>query len=112
MGCVPTHVLWAAEGDTGDALDAGQVQLLHGLAGLLLVARVNDGSRASGQARVTRLDFGVGAVIVLVLFNLDLLGFLVGKLFDSGVGHFRKLCLICTSAGKIVVAAGQPCLLL
>lgn len=33
-----THVLGAAKGDPGNALHADEVQLLHGLAGLLLVA--------------------------------------------------------------------------
>lgn len=105
-----TYVLGSAEGDASDALDAGQVQLLHGLASLLLVARVNDGGRASGQAGVARLDFGIGAVIVLLFLDGDVLGLLVGQLFDSGVGHFcvarECVCLFAkTKKGWSVIKA-------
>lgn len=85
-----TYVLRSAESDTGDALDTLQVQLLDGLARLLLVAGVDYGRRAGGAA-LTRLDLGVGAVIVLLLLDSGLLGVLVGKLFDTGVGHCESL---------------------
>ena len=81
-----THVLRSAEGDTGDAGDALEVQLLDGLASLLLVTGVDDGGRAT-SATLARLDLGVGAVVILLLLDDGLLGLLVGKLFDTGVGH-------------------------
>lgn len=84
-----THVLRSAEGHTGDTLDTLEVQLLDGLAGLLLVAVVDHGSRARGQAGVPSLDLGVGAAVVVVLLDGDLLRLLIGKLLNAGVRHFR-----------------------
>jgi len=80
-----THVLGAAESDAGDAGDTGEVQLLDGLAGLLLVARVDHGGRAGGKAGIAALDIGVVARIIL---DLDVLNLLLGELFNAGVGHF------------------------
>lgn len=82
----PTYVLGAAEGHAGDARHAGEVQLLEGLASLLLVAGVDDGGRAGGQVGLAILDVGLVAAVVLV--DGGTLGLVVGKLFDSGVGHF------------------------
>lgn len=80
-----TYVLGAAESDTGDARHAGQVQLLEGLAGFLLVAGVDNGGRASGEVSLAIFDVGFVAAVVLV--DGRTLGLVVGKLFDSGVGH-------------------------
>jgi len=83
-----THVLRSSESDTGDARDAGEVQLLEGLASLLLVAVV-DHSRTSGElALADLLDLGVVAGVILVLLDGGLLGLLVGKFFNAGVRHF------------------------
>lgn len=82
----PTYVLRAAEGDASDARDAGEVELLEGLAGLLLVAVVDYGSRASGKLALA--DILIIGDIVGLLDGRLLEGLVVGKLFDSGVGHF------------------------
>lgn len=82
-----THVLGPAEGDAGDALNVLQAELRDGLAGLLLVARVDSDLGTSGDAGVA------GALVArlgagLIVGNLgDLLLGLVGELFDTGVGH-------------------------
>lgn len=74
------YVLGAAEGDTGDARDVLQAELGNGLAGLLLVARVDGDSSAAG-------DDGLVASLRLRV-ALDVLGdLLIGKLFNAGVGH-------------------------
>lgn len=91
-----TYVLGAAESNAGDARHAGQVQLLEGLAGLLLVAVVDDGGRAGGQVGLAILVVGLVAAVVLV--DGGTLGLVVGKLFDSGVGHFDGL-YVTASAG-------------
>lgn len=85
-----THVLGAAESDTSDARDTGQAQLLEGLASLLLVAVVDHGGRAGREAALNLLDIGIVAAVVLDLD--DLLGLLVGELFNSRVGHFCCWC--------------------
>lgn len=97
---VLTHVLWSAESDTGDARDAGQVQLLNGLARLLLVTGVDDGAGASGQV-VAGLDFGVRAVVIILVDGHLLGGFLLGELLDSRVGHFRD-CVFWSGGGDNV----------
>lgn len=89
-----THVLGAAQSHAGDARNALEVQLLNGLAGLLLVTAVDLDGGARG---VASLDFGVGAVILLDL-RLDVL---VGKLFDSRVGHVVCYCS-CRVASKML----------
>lgn len=81
-----TYVLGAAEGHAGDATDALELELLNGLASLLLVAGVDDLGRSRGTALVTSLDLRVGAVILLVDLGA-VLGLLVGEFFDTGVGH-------------------------
>lgn len=64
------------------------MQLLEGLASLLLVAVV-DHSRTSGElALADLLDLGVVAGVILVLLDGGLLGLLVGKFFNAGVRHF------------------------
>jgi len=86
-----THVLRAAEGDAGDAGDASEVQLLHELASLLLVAGVDHGLGASGDAGITSLDVGLIAGVIVELLNLGVLGLVLrGELLDSGVGHFES----------------------
>lgn len=76
-----TYVLGAAEGDTGDAGDVLQAELGNGLASLLLVARVDGDSSAGGDAGIAGLGLGVAAL-------LNVLGdILIGKLFNTGVGH-------------------------
>lgn len=88
---IGTHVLGSAESDTGDARDTGEVQLLEGLASLLLVAVV-DHSRTSGElALADLLDLGVVAGVILVLLDGGLLGLLVRKFFNAGVRHFGDL---------------------
>lgn len=82
-----TYVLGAAEGDAVDAGNADEVQLLEGLASLLLVAGVDYGSRASGEVGLAIL--GVGLVAALLLLNGRTLSLVVGKLFNAGVGHFE-----------------------
>ena len=67
------------------------MELLHGLAGLLLVAGVDDGIGASGQAGVASLDLGVGAAVIILLFDGDLLRLVIRKLFNSGVRHAGQL---------------------
>lgn len=86
---VLTHVLRSAEGDTGDALDAGEVNLLHGLAGFLLVAGVDHSGRAGGEVAVTGLDLGVGAAVIFKLLNGGLLGLLIGEFLNTWVRHLR-----------------------
>jgi len=76
-----TYVLGAAEGDTGDAGDVLQAELGNGLASLLLVTRVDGDSSAGGNAGVAGLGLGV-ATLLNVLGDL-----LIGKLFNTGVGH-------------------------
>lgn len=78
-----THVLGSAKSNTGDAGDLLEVQLLNGLAGLLLIAAVDLDRRAGGA--ITGLELGVGAVIVVDLGLGD--GLLVREFLDSGVGH-------------------------
>lgn len=78
-----THVLRSAESDASDALNLLQAELGNGLAGLLLVARVNGDGRASGDAALLALR--VGAAVVNLL---DLLLGLVDNLFNTGVRHF------------------------
>lgn len=85
-----TYVLGTAEGNAGDAVDTDQVQLLDGLASLLLVTGVDDGGRAGREVGLL-LAIGVGAAVIIVLVDGGLLGLLVGKLFDSRVGHFEGL---------------------
>ena len=63
-----TYVLRAAESDTGDARHASEVQLLERLAGLLLVARVDDGGRAGGQVSLALLNVGLVAAVESALF--------------------------------------------
>lgn len=76
-----TYVLGAAEGDTGDARDVLQAELGNGLASLLLVARVDGDGSAGGNAGITGLGLGVADL-------LNVLGDLViGKLFNTGIGH-------------------------
>lgn len=82
-----TYVLRATESNTGNTRDAGKVQLLEGLAGLLLVTGVDYSSRTSGQVALLLLNVGLIAAVVLLDGGLRL-GVVVGKLFDSGVGHF------------------------
>ncbi|KAI6753107.1 hypothetical protein HG531_005276 [Fusarium graminearum] len=73
-------------------MDAGEVQLLKGLASLLLVAVV-DHSRASGElALADLLNLGVVAGVILVLLDGGLLGLLIGKFFNAGVRHFGDWC--------------------
>lgn len=97
-----THVLGPAESDAGDALDVLQAELRNGLAGLLLVARV-DGNLSTGG------DAGVAGALVarlgagLLIGNLgDLLLGLVGELFDTGVGHGGRI--VWWSDARVVVA--------
>ena len=82
-----TYVLGAAEGDAGDALDAGQVELLDGLAGLLLVAGEHEASRASGEITAGLLSVGLLLAHVLLLLDGGVLGGLIGELLDTGVRH-------------------------
>lgn len=79
-----------------------QAELRDGLAGLLLVARVDGNLGASGDAGVAgTLVARLGAgVIVGDLGNL-LLG-LVGELFDTGVGHGGRV--VWWSDARVVVA--------
>lgn len=76
-----TYVLGAAESDTGDAGDVLQAELGNGLASLLLVARVDGDGGAGGNAGITGLGLGV-ADLLNVLGDL-----LIGKLFNTGIGH-------------------------
>lgn len=84
----PTHVLGAAEGNAGDARHALEVQLLNGLASLLLVAGVDYGLGASGKAGVASLDIGLVIAGVVEILDLGLLNLLLGELLNSGIGHF------------------------
>lgn len=83
-----TYVLGAAESDTGDSRDAGEVQLLESLASLLLVPGVDDGSGASRHVALAGLNLGLVAAVILLLLDVHLLRLLIGELLDSGVGHF------------------------
>lgn len=82
-----THVLGASQSNSGNALNPLQTKLSNGLAGLLLVAGVDNGLRSTG-ASLASLNLGVGAVGAIVLSG-DLLlgGLLVGELFDAWVRH-------------------------
>lgn len=86
---VETYVLGAAESDSGDARDPDQVALLQqGLAGLLLVARVDYSSRTGGERSIAEL-FSIGLIAGILFLDRGLgLGLVVGKLFNSRVGHF------------------------
>jgi hypothetical protein len=86
-----THVLRAAESDAGDAVDTGEVQLLHSLASLLLVTGVDHGLGASGDAGVAGLDLGLFAAGVIELFDGGLLDLVIGEFLYSRVGHFGEL---------------------
>ena len=78
-----TYVLGAAESDTGDAGDVLQTQLANGLTGLLLVARVDGDIGATGDGGLlARLGLGGAAILDVGLGDL-----LIGKLFNTGVGH-------------------------
>lgn len=66
------------------------MQFLDGLASLLLVAGVDDGGRAGREVGLL-FAIGVGAAVVIVVVDDSLLDLLVGKLFDSRVGHFEEL---------------------
>ena len=83
-----TYVLGAAESDTVDARDADEVELLEGLAGLLLVAGVDYGSRSSRKVGLTLALLNVRLVAVLLGLSGRTLGIVVGKLFNAGVRHF------------------------
>jgi len=78
-----THVLGSAESDASDALNLLQAELGNGLAGLLLVARVDGDGRAGGDTTLLTLRVGAGVI------NLDLLlGLVVDNFFNTGVRHF------------------------
>ena len=83
-----SYVLGAAESHTGDASDTGEVQLLESLAGLLLVAVMDDGGRAGGKVSLASI-LGIGIIAAVLLVDGRPLGLVVRKLFDSGVRHFR-----------------------
>lgn len=83
--CPGTHVLRSAQSDACDALNVLQAELGDGLASLLLVAGVDGDGGALGDHGITLL-FGVAGLILLDL-NVLLL-WLVGELFNAGVGHF------------------------
>ena len=83
---VTTYVLRSTQGDTGDVRDTLEVQLLDGLAGLLLIAGMDHSGRA-GSAALARLDLRVRAFVVLLLLDRSLLRLLVGQLFNARVGH-------------------------
>jgi hypothetical protein len=83
-----TYVLGAAESDTVDARDADEVELLEGLASLLLVAGVDYGSRARRKVGFTLILLDVRLVAVLLGLNGRTLGIVIGKLFNAGVRHF------------------------
>lgn len=81
---IASYVLGAAEGDTGDARDVLQAELGNGLAGLLLVARVDGDSSTAG-------DDGLLASLRLRV-ALDGLGdLLIRELFNTGVGHCERV---------------------
>lgn len=83
-----TYVLGAAEGDASDARNSDQVELLESLAGLLLLAGVDNGGRASGETLAELFSFRFVAGLILFLDRGLGLGLVVGELFNSGVGHF------------------------
>lgn len=84
-----THVLGPPQGNAGDALNVLQAELRDGLAGLLLVARVDGDRGARGDAGVTsNLIARLGAGVIVGDLGAGLLLGLVGELFDAGVGHF------------------------
>lgn len=83
-----TYVLGPAEGDTSDARNSDQVQLLESLAGLFLLAGVDNSSRASGESLAELFSFGFVAGLILFLDRGLGLGLVVGELFNSRVGHF------------------------
>jgi hypothetical protein len=90
-----THILRAAEGDTGDARHPSKVQLLDGLASLLLVAGVNNRGGTSGDASLASLTLRLiaGGVLVLLLDG-DLLGLLLLLLrdfLDARLSHVEEL---------------------
>jgi hypothetical protein len=81
-----THVLGSAESNASDALNLLQAKLGNGLAGLLLVARVDGDGRAGGDTTLLTLRVGAGVI------NLDLLlGLVVDNFFNTGVRHFGWL---------------------
>lgn len=86
--CVVTYVLGSSKSHSSDAGDAGEVELLNSLSCLLLVTGMNDGSRA-GSTAVAYLDLGVGAVVVFMLLDRDLLRLVIGQFLDPGVGHIE-----------------------
>ncbi|KAI6775734.1 hypothetical protein HG530_002492 [Fusarium avenaceum] len=100
IDCLVTHVLGSAESDTGDARNAGEVQLLKGLASLLLVAVVDYGRTSGELALADLLNLGLVAGLILVLLDRGLLGLLVGKFFNAGVRHFGD-CLITHLCGGL-----------
>lgn len=75
-----TYVLGAAESDTGDAGNVLQAKLGNGLASLLLATGGNVDSRAGGDGGLS-LGLGVAAL------NVGLGDLLIGKLFNTGIGH-------------------------
>ena len=78
------YVLGSAERDTSDAGNVLQAELANGLASLLLVARVDGDSGTAGDGGlVASLRLGGAAGIL----NVGLGDLLIGKLFNTGVGH-------------------------
>ena len=62
------------------------MQLLNGLAGLLLVAGV-DNSLGAGRKTLAALSIGVIAGVIIDLLDVGDLGILIGELLNTGVGH-------------------------
>ena len=96
-----THVLWSAQGHTGDAINVLQSELSNGLASLLLVARVDSDRGARGHVDLALLALGLVARLILLDLDVLLLG-LVGELFNAGVGHVGRVWLTRCVGGAVI----------
>jgi hypothetical protein len=86
-GKAHAYVLGSAESDTSDTGDVLQAELANGLAGLLLVARVNgDGGTTGDGGLLASLGLRVAAGI----FDLGLGDLIVREFFNTGIGHFVR----------------------
>lgn len=81
-----TYVLWASQSNSGDAWDSNQAEFGNGLAGLLLIARVDNGGGASWDG-LSGLDLGVGVIRCFLLCHNVLGHLLVVQFFDAWVRH-------------------------